>query len=118
MRAIVQPFHGIRDFSAPAQHTRVAALALALGLKSEGDGFHATLRTSRCRFSSTLVYAYALSPEEVLILVNKDTAISADVARMYQRLRRNSPQNLLQLSVGASRYVARQQYRAGIALPQ
>src|SRR5438045_3418950 len=65
----------------------------------------------------TLSSARALTPAETLLLVNKDTPISADVAKMYQRLRGIPPENILRLSLGPNREVTREQYRTQIALP-
>lgn len=65
----------------------------------------------------TLFSANALTPPEILILVNKDVPISSDVAKMYQRLRAIPPENVLRLSLGSNRYISREQYRTQIALP-
>jgi len=61
--------------------------------------------------------AYALTPAEVLILVNKDVPVSSEVARMYQRLRGVPAENVLRLSLGANREITREQYRTQIAPP-
>jgi uncharacterized protein (TIGR03790 family) len=53
----------------------------------------------------------------VLILVNKDTEISGQVAKMYQDLRAIPSKNVLKLSLGTSRYITPEQYRAQIAGP-
>ena len=65
----------------------------------------------------TLSSAYALTPAEVLILVNKDVPVSSDVARMYQRLRGIPQENVLRLSLGPNRDITRQQYRTQIVPP-
>jgi len=65
----------------------------------------------------TLPSVKALTPAEILILVNKDAPISSDVAKMYQRLRTIPPDHVLRLSLGSNRNITRQQYRAQIAAP-
>jgi uncharacterized protein (TIGR03790 family) len=60
---------------------------------------------------------FALSPAEVLILVNKDTPVSTDVARMYQRLRAIPAENVLRLSLGPNRELTREQYRKQVIPP-
>jgi uncharacterized protein (TIGR03790 family) len=67
--------------------------------------------------SLTLSSAYALTPPEVLLLVNGDTPVSSDVAGMYQRLRGIPPGNVLRLSLGAKREIGREQYRKQIVPP-
>jgi uncharacterized protein (TIGR03790 family) len=61
--------------------------------------------------------AYALRPPEILLLVNKDTPVSSDVARMYQRLRSIPAENTLRLSLGGDRSITRKQYRDQIVPP-
>jgi uncharacterized protein (TIGR03790 family) len=76
-----------------------------------------SLRLAALAACLTLSSAYALTPAEVLILVNKDVSISAGVAKMYQGLRAIPPANVLRLSLGSDRYINRQQYHTQIALP-
>jgi uncharacterized protein (TIGR03790 family) len=52
----------------------------------------------------------ALDASQVLILVNRDTAISARVATMYQKLRAVPDGNVLRLSLGTERYLTPEQY--------
>ncbi len=52
----------------------------------------------------------ALEPAQVLILVNRDTPISARVASMYQKLRAIPNENLLRLSLGTDRSLTPEQY--------
>jgi uncharacterized protein (TIGR03790 family) len=52
----------------------------------------------------------ALDRSQVLILVNKDTGISARVAAMYQKLRAIPDENVLRLSMGTERFLTPQQY--------
>ena len=52
----------------------------------------------------------ALEPAQVLILVNRDTAISARVAAMYQKLRAIPDENVLRLSLGTERFLTPEQY--------
>jgi uncharacterized protein (TIGR03790 family) len=52
----------------------------------------------------------ALEPSQVLILVNRDEAVSGRVAQMYQRLRGIPAGNLLRLPLGMSRYITPEQY--------
>jgi uncharacterized protein (TIGR03790 family) len=63
----------------------------------------------------TLCLAHALTPSEVLILVNKDTPISSEVAKMYEKLRGIPPENVLRLSLGSNRQINRDLYRTKIA---
>jgi uncharacterized protein (TIGR03790 family) len=51
-----------------------------------------------------------LEPSQVLILVNKDTEISSQVAKMYQRLREIPSNNILSLSLGTNRQITPEQY--------
>jgi uncharacterized protein (TIGR03790 family) len=57
----------------------------------------------------------ALEPSQVLILVNKDQAISSRVASMYEKLRGVPSENLLRLALGQERNLTPEQYwtRAG-----
>src|ERR1035438_7874413 len=59
----------------------------------------------------------ALEPSQVLILVNKDTPISSQVRRMYQRLREIPPANILSLSLGTERQITPEQYWSKAAAP-
>src|SRR5689334_5471267 len=59
----------------------------------------------------------ALQPAEVLILVNRDTPISSDVAKMYERARQIPHENVLALHLGTEHYINREQYRTKIAEP-
>src|SRR5262245_37845963 len=65
----------------------------------------------------SLTPAHALTPAEILLLVNKDVTVSSETARIYQRLRALPPGNVLRLSLGSDRYVAREQYRTQIVPP-
>ena len=60
---------------------------------------------------------WTLEPSEVLILVNKDVSVSSRVAAMYQKARAIPAANILKLSLGTSRDVSREEYRARIAAP-
>ncbi len=51
-----------------------------------------------------------LEPSQVLILVNKDTEISKQVAKMYQNQRAIPNKNVLSLPLGTSRNITPQQY--------
>jgi uncharacterized protein (TIGR03790 family) len=55
--------------------------------------------------------AWALDPSEVLILVNKDSGISSQVAEMYRKLRGVPEGNVLRLSLGSNRQISAQEYR-------
>src|ERR1039457_3763813 len=59
----------------------------------------------------------ALEPKQVLVLVNKDTPTSSQVARMYQRLREIPPANILSLSLGTERQITPEQYWSKAAPP-
>jgi uncharacterized protein (TIGR03790 family) len=52
----------------------------------------------------------ALDASQVLILVNRDTGISARVAAMYQKVRAVPDQNVLRLSLGTERFITPEQY--------
>jgi uncharacterized protein (TIGR03790 family) len=52
----------------------------------------------------------ALEPSQILILVNRDEAVSDKVAQMYQRLRGIPAGNLLRLPLGMSRHITPEQY--------
>lgn len=65
----------------------------------------------------SLPSARALTPAEILILVNKDVPISSDVAKMYQRLRGIPPENVLRLSLGDDRSISRVRYGMQVASP-
>jgi uncharacterized protein (TIGR03790 family) len=52
----------------------------------------------------------ALDPSQVLILINRDTGISARVAAMYQKLRAIPDENVLRLSLGTERFLTPEQY--------
>jgi uncharacterized protein (TIGR03790 family) len=60
---------------------------------------------------------WTLDPSEVLILVNKDAPVSSLVAAMYQKSRAIPAANILELSLGTSRGISREEYRARIAAP-
>lgn len=62
-------------------------------------------------------HAYALTPPELLILVNRDASISGEVARMYQQARQIPQENVLRLHMGENRFISRVEYRARIAQP-
>ena len=51
-----------------------------------------------------------LEPAQVLILTNKDTPISAQVGRMYEKLRDIPPANILSLALGPDRQITPDQY--------
>ena len=59
----------------------------------------------------------ALEPSQVLVLVNKDTPISSQVGRMYQKLRKIPAANVLSLSLGTDRQITPEQYWAKAAPP-
>jgi uncharacterized protein (TIGR03790 family) len=59
----------------------------------------------------------ALDPPRVAVLVNKDTPISSQVGRMYEKLRDIPPANILSLSLGADRQITPDQYWATAAPP-
>lgn len=65
---------------------------------------------------STLAWA-ALEPSEVLVLVNQDTPISTQIARMYEMRRGIPPGNILSLSLGADRQITPDQYWSKAAPP-
>ena len=67
-------------------------------------------------FSGSFAWG-ALSPDQVLVLVNKDTPISSQVGRMYEKLRAIPPANVLSLSLGADRQITPDQYWAKTAPP-
>lgn len=67
--------------------------------------------------ASSLSPVYALGPQEVLILVNRDTGISSEIARMYQRLRNIPAENTLRLALGNDRHISRETYRTKVAPP-
>jgi uncharacterized protein (TIGR03790 family) len=52
----------------------------------------------------------ALEPSQVLILVNRDEAVSGKVAEMYQRLRGIPAANVLRLFMGTNRQITPEQY--------
>ena len=59
----------------------------------------------------------ALDPSQVLILVNRDMGISAQVATMYQKLRAIPDQSVLRLSLGTERFVTPEQYWSKAGIP-
>src|ERR1035438_2510236 len=59
----------------------------------------------------------ALDPSQVLVLVNKDTPISSQVGRMYEKLREIPAANVLRLSLGTERQITPQQYWSKAAPP-
>lgn len=59
----------------------------------------------------------ALSPSQVLLLVNRDQPISSQVAAMYQRLRGVPPENVLKLSLGNDRNLVPEAYWQKAAEP-
>lgn len=61
--------------------------------------------------------SWTLGPSEVLILVNKDVRVSSRIATLYQKARAIPAANILELSLGTSREVSREEYRARIAAP-
>jgi len=61
--------------------------------------------------------AASLEPKNVLVLINKDTPISGQVGRMYQKLREIPPANMLSLSFGTDGRITPEQYWAKIAPP-
>jgi len=63
-------------------------------------------------------YAWgAVEPSQVLVLVNKDTPISAQVGRMYEKLRAIPAGNVLSLPLGTDRQITPDQYWLKAALP-
>src|SRR5689334_10663639 len=62
----------------------------------------------------------ALEPQQVLILVNKDSDISSKVAHMYQKLRAIPNDNILRLSLGTGQQITPEQYwkQAGTPIRQ
>ena len=66
--------------------------------------------------SASVVWA-ALEPSQVLILVNKDTPISSQVGRMYEKLREIPDANTLRLSLGTERQISPEQYWSKAAPP-
>jgi uncharacterized protein (TIGR03790 family) len=59
----------------------------------------------------------ALEPSQLFILVNKDTPVSAQVARMYVKLRAIPASNVLSLSLGTDRQITPAQYWSKAAPP-
>jgi hypothetical protein len=60
-----------------------------------------------CTAASALA---ALEAKQVLVLVNKDTSISSQVGRMYEKLRAIPAANILRLSLGTERQITPEQY--------
>ncbi|MBI2815775.1 MAG: TIGR03790 family protein [Acidobacteria bacterium] len=58
-----------------------------------------------------------LNPSQVMILVNKDTPISSQIAQMYQKLRGVPATNVLTLSLGTAREISMANYRSQVAEP-
>ena len=52
----------------------------------------------------------ALEPKQVLVLINKDTPISSQVGRIYQKLREIPTANTVNLSLGTERQITPEQY--------
>ncbi len=63
------------------------------------------------------IAAAGLDPSQVAILVNKDTPISSQVSRMYEKLRAIPPANVLSLSLGPDRQITSDQYWSKAAPP-
>src|ERR1700734_2743105 len=61
--------------------------------------------------------AAALEPGQVLIVTNKDTPISEQVAKMYEKLREIPTANVLRLSLGTDRQITPDQYWSKAAPP-
>ncbi len=61
-------------------------------------------------FSSGCFAGEALDPSQVAVLVNKETLISSQVGRMYEKLREIPPANILRLSLGTDRQITPDQY--------
>ena len=59
----------------------------------------------------------SLDPSQVLILINRDTGISAQVATMYQKLRSIPGENVLRLSLGTERFLTPEQYWSKAGAP-
>ena len=59
----------------------------------------------------------ALQPSQILILVNKDTPISSQVGRMYEKLREIPAPNTFSLSLGTERRITPDQYWSKAAPP-
>jgi uncharacterized protein (TIGR03790 family) len=58
--------------------------------------------------------ARALTPAEVMILVNKDAPVSSQVANTYSQMRGIPQSNILRLSLGPARQITRDRYRTVI----
>ncbi len=67
--------------------------------------------------SGESVAAAGLDPSQVAILVNKDTPISSQVSRMYEKLRAIPPANILSLSLGPDRQITSDQFWSKAAPP-
>ena len=68
-------------------------------------------------FPGAAASGWTLEPSEVLILVNQDAGISSRVGAMYQQARAIPAANILELPLGTSRDISREEYRARIAAP-
>jgi uncharacterized protein (TIGR03790 family) len=66
-------------------------------------------------FCAASAPGYALTPSEVLILVNSDVPISSDVAKMYQQSRRIPLENVLRLHLAENCHIERELYLTRIA---
>jgi len=72
-----------------------------------------SLQPSPFCFLMLLAYSSAqaaVEPKQVLVLVNKDTPVSSQIARMYQKLREIPAENVLSLSLGADRQITPEQH--------
>jgi len=74
-----------------------------------------SFRNSSSRLACLSLLAFsasssALEPAQILILVNKDSRISSQVARMYRELRHIPDANTLSISLGTSRHITPEEY--------
>lgn len=60
---------------------------------------------------------WTIEPSQVLLLVNKDTPVSSEVAEMYQKVRGTPKGNILQLSLQTNREITRELYRSRVVAP-
>jgi uncharacterized protein (TIGR03790 family) len=61
--------------------------------------------------------AYALDPDEILVVANSQVSGSLDLARYYMKKRNISRDRLLSVSVSAHEVVSREEYEKAILLP-
>jgi uncharacterized protein (TIGR03790 family) len=75
------------------------------------------LGLAACLLPGGPVAAASLEPLQVLIVTNKDSPISSQVARMYEKLRDIPSANVLSLSLGTDRQITSDQYWLKAAPP-